>query len=72
MSRSFFAFCEPMPLVIGGFSHGTHVHTSGDAGSALEVARRLGYKVRVVRPCPGFDCQCAKVAARYNSIRPVS
>jgi hypothetical protein len=61
---TFYVQSVPMPLVIGGFSYGTHVATNGDLGSAIEVAKRLGFTPVGAIRCPGFDCTCQRDARR--------
>lgn len=68
MSRHFYVTCEPLSLVIGGYSHGGHVFTSSPERAA-ECMRHNGFQPVTVRECPGFDCTCTRDAVASNSRR---
>lgn len=60
----YFVRSNPMPLVVGGFSVGTHVFTE-QPYRAREVATELGYEPLEVIPCPDmFSCTCVADARR--------
>lgn len=62
--RSFYVKSVPMPLVIGGWSYGTHVHTTTPE-RAEQCAREIGYEPVAVNECPDtFTCTCQEDARK--------